>query len=434
MAARVMYQCPRWVLKRAIVVSAYWSMLGGPRIALTTKRILPYGALIFHYAETGQVESIQQLFASGKASPIDTRESDGWNLLHIAINAQRTPLIRFLIEQGCDWNLEDALGTSAACLAWDKIFGKALRSEEDTDVWKTLFYDDEHLEARSFPIFTKIVVGLNGACLEQQLAQSTIHLNDKDAGGFTALAWAAYRGDLASVQTLLAFEADPNIRVPRRLAPLEWAAEGSFASAPAIIQELLKHGATVDATNARHQTAIMAAARGPDPRAAVSIEILAQYGASVNHVDKFGNTAISLAAWYGHSMALQTLLGLGADATIADTDNKTPIMGVVQNNHHAVLQLLIENKVTCRTRDNNGWTIFHWAARYADKEMMCLLATGTLDGLYTPFQCPDAGGVDANDVFAGRILLESVDDALTDMFAHLLHCANYDESQKAEAF
>jgi hypothetical protein len=53
-------------------------------LLLRFNRVVDGKALVFHYASTGNVEKMKQLFEQGRASPNDVRIECGWTPLHVS--------------------------------------------------------------------------------------------------------------------------------------------------------------------------------------------------------------------------------------------------------------------------------------------------------------------------------------------------------------
>lgn len=57
--------------------------LYGPEVSLRFNRVVGGKALIFHYATTGDVTKMKELFEQGRASPSDVRFDSGLTPLHV---------------------------------------------------------------------------------------------------------------------------------------------------------------------------------------------------------------------------------------------------------------------------------------------------------------------------------------------------------------
>jgi uncharacterized protein len=90
-----------------------------------------------------------------------------------------------------------------------------------------------------------------------------------------------------------------------------------------MVEQLLKHGATVDARNFCGQTPLMLAVKSGYVHIA---EVLLAAGASVSAVcSESGSTALHYAAASNDADTLKLLLERGADATVVDADGDLPL-------------------------------------------------------------------------------------------------------------
>jgi hypothetical protein len=104
----------------------------------------------------------------------------------------------------------------------------------------------------------------------------------------TPLHQAASDGELDEVKRLVEAGADVNARTQAQGTPLHWAVQGDRAN-PAVISYLVEHGADVNAKNS------------------------------------LGYTPLHFASLTGNIPAVERLLELGADTSIPDKHNQTPV-------------------------------------------------------------------------------------------------------------
>ena len=80
------YQFPRWFLiSRMIQLKAKVTALYGPEVSLRFNRVVDGKALVFHYATTGDLSKMKELFLQGCASPNDVRFDSGWTPFHVSV-------------------------------------------------------------------------------------------------------------------------------------------------------------------------------------------------------------------------------------------------------------------------------------------------------------------------------------------------------------
>ena len=70
------------------------------------------------------------------------------------------------------------------------------------------------------------------------------------------------------------------------------------------------------------------------------VQYLHQAGADVNIRDSDGNTAVMVAAQYGHGDIVQYLHEAGADINISDEYGRTPVMQAASRGHRDIVEYL----------------------------------------------------------------------------------------------
>jgi ankyrin repeat protein len=131
---------------------------------------------------------------------------------------------------------------------------------------------------------------------------------------------AAYSGDVAEIERLIAAGADPNADIGTGAGrPLRAAAENGHVAAMAA---LLKAGAHVKgATSAGITALVLAAGRGHT----AAVDALVAAGADVHHANKNGDTALHRASVNGRLDAARALLEAGAKTDVCNKEGKRPI-------------------------------------------------------------------------------------------------------------
>jgi hypothetical protein len=165
-----------------------------------------------------------------------------------------------------------------------------------------------------------------------------------------ALIVAARTGDLASVQQLIAYKANPLAHVKEQGTVLIAAAESGN---PEVLREILRFHPNLEDRGRNGKTAIFGAAeygRKDDQRVAC-VRILAEAGANVNARDKDGNTP-------PHKTLLtdieEELLKLGADINARNNNGDTPIATTVDREAY---ELYLAHGADLTLRNNAGNTM-----------------------------------------------------------------------------
>jgi ankyrin repeat protein len=150
--------------------------------------------------------------------------------------------------------------------------------------------------------------------------------------GETPLMEAARRGNLADVRVLLAKHANPNVKESNGgQTALMWALSERQS---AVVEELIKGGADVQAGSKSGFTPLMFAAQQGDQDSA---RILLRAGAKPNDAQpKTGLTALMIASAMAQVKAVDVLLDKGADPNLADATGYTSLHRVVRDSDYGI--------------------------------------------------------------------------------------------------
>jgi ankyrin repeat protein len=160
----------------------------------------------------------------------------------------------------------------------------------------------------------------------------------QEQAGDPPLIVAAETGDLAGIETLLAKNADVNIRNDCYWTPLMKAALNGHTTAA---KRLLEAEAQTDLADKGGYTALMLAASNNH---AAIVELLLERGADINRVESTGGfTALIWSAKRGHLETVELLLQRGADHRLRDHKGMTALDRATENNHQKIIQLLSGN-------------------------------------------------------------------------------------------
>ncbi len=181
--------------------------------------------------------------------------------------------------------------------------------------------------------------------------------NDKDL----ALAGAARSGDVGSVRALIAYGADPNADLRRRISgPDNLLMAATESGNPAMVREILRYHPKLEMRDQGGRTALFfpgeepfAVERRSGHKAGARVEclrLLVEAGADVNARDNTGNTPLH----YGlHIDVLEELLKLGADVNARNKEGETPIFTKVSEK---AVALFIAHGADLTVRNKKGQT------------------------------------------------------------------------------
>ncbi|MCT4635511.1 MAG: ankyrin repeat domain-containing protein [Rickettsiales bacterium] len=222
-----------------------------------------------------------------------------------------------------------------------------------------------------------------------------INFQGRFENGPTALHYAALSGHVEAITKLVDLGADINLQEKIDGATaLHSAARNGHVEA---ITKLVNLGADINLQNERKKTPLHIAADNGDVE---TIKELVKLNADPNTKNEYGLTALHFAAHYGHVEAIKELANLKADINLQDEDGKTAL-------HHAaakekveavgklvelgadinaknkegksaldyIIQFVRSNsdqsnewKTALNTKDKDGLTLLHYAAKKEDLE------------------------------------------------------------------
>jgi ankyrin repeat protein len=268
-------------------------------------------------------------------------EAPRLTLLHLVAMLECTDcdkgsMVRALLKQGVQVDVRDDLGFSPLMRCKTKAVAEALLDHgadlqarnEVNDGITSLMY----------------AVQANNLPLVQLLASRGAALDAQCLGHKSALYFSCTLGYGAVLSALLTAGAHADGGVPKDAiafngTPLHAAIELNALYLPTstklpMVEQLLKHGATVDARNFCGQTPLMLAVK----RGYVHIaEVLLAAGASVSAVrSESGSTALHYAATCNDADTLKLLLEKGADVTAEDADGDLPLHVACRHNNAEV--------------------------------------------------------------------------------------------------
>ncbi|KAL8737103.1 MAG: hypothetical protein Q9181_002023 [Wetmoreana brouardii] len=374
-AVRIQYNFPVWsLIQRMLTLVSYSSGACGPEKSLRMSRVRPGLDEVFIQVQSGNVRRLQQLFIQGDASPLDASDT-GWTLLHYALTAGQLPTVKFLKDAGADVRAESTNRQTPIEIAWNRILSGSLDGTSE-GLLRAVFDDDAQLDERQFTTLHKIVLGMTGKLLAEELDLTTAYINALDSSGNTPLAWASARGDHQSVDLLLKHGASLSIANDVDAKPIHLAAQTGNINT---IQALVKGGADINSVvRQTNMTPIHYAAEYQNSYG--QIEGLASLGAHVDGRDYLEWTPLHWASWRGHLASLNALIDHGANINAKTLDGNASIMLAVANNSHECVQRLIELGVDCSVVRASQWNILHYAAIGGSIDTICSLRRADISG------------------------------------------------------
>ncbi|KAK4904259.1 Transient receptor putative cation channel subfamily A member 1 [Elasticomyces elasticus] len=406
---------------RVLMISGLGRDLSGSGASWTIKMpvMISSRESIWVAAKEGNVEQLQHYFSQRRYTP-HVLDGGGGTLLHKAIQGREPATYRFLLAQGTDPNMQNQTGLSAGAylLQLPREEAKAYGMDEE-DVADDMGYT---------PLHCAIVLPSPRARLTADFVKQHFRdISTTDRLGMVPLHWACRRGDCASVVLLLESGASLRHRDLSGSLPLHQACRSGDA---ATVIALLDAGADADVVDGNGCTPLFLLRRAN----AHLVSLLVTHGAKVNHQNPEGQTALHFAAHWNNRNLVEQLLQAGADPSIGGGYAQTPMLMAVMYNSADALRVLLAgpsgtpvqtktdstvwtpdikildpanatqidgsfvyearskedhgnppleltgNPIHCLA-DRDGRNLLYLAARYAGREVMCMLASINLRGL-----------------------------------------------------
>lgn len=373
---RIQYYFPVWsLIQRMLTLVSCSGGACGPDKLLRMSRVRPGLDEVFIQVQGGNIRRLQQLFIQGDASPLDASDT-GWTLLHYALTAGQLPTAKFLKDAGADVRAESTTRETPVDVAWNRILSGCLDKESE-QLLRNVFDDEAQLDERQFTTLHKIVLGLLGKSLGDELEVSTAYINALDSSGNTPLAWASARGDNKSVALLLEHGASLDIANDVYAKPIHLAAQtGNIAT----VRTLVDAGAGINsAVRQTRMTPLHYAAEYQNSSS--QIYGLVSLGARLGEKDYMSWTPLHWASWRGHLASLNALLDCGANVNVKTLDGNASTILAVASNSHVCVRRLIEAGADCSVVRNNQWNVLHYAAIGGSVETLRSLAEADLSGI-----------------------------------------------------
>ena len=146
------------------------------------------------------------------------------------------------------------------------------------------------------------------------------YINKSDVFGNTAILYAAYRGNILIVRSLIECGADVNIVSKKGLNVLHMAAQGNNPNI--IIYFKVKYNISVLSQDSQGNTPLHWACYNSSEE---SINFLLSYMTDINIQNKEGRTPLHIAIYTEKPSLIKKLIVRGADISIKDREGKTPI-------------------------------------------------------------------------------------------------------------
>lgn len=220
-------------------------------LLITEAEIKPALAKFMVATQSGELEVVTELVDSGTIEDVNETFSDGITALHWACINNRLSVVKYLCRNGADPNQIggdlNATPLHWACRNGLVYIAEYLISEAGADpkLRDGQGYNSMHLSVHSLNIMLVLYMILT-CCTSRNDKQPPLHIDDPDVANRTSLHWAAYQGDITSVNLLLRFGADVNKVDGSLFLPIHWAFMKGYRN---VLRTLVEHGSDVLAKN-----------------------------------------------------------------------------------------------------------------------------------------------------------------------------------------
>ncbi|KAK0753875.1 ankyrin repeat-containing domain protein [Schizothecium vesticola] len=417
-SATFTYYLPTFLLSKMVSLVFITTSQGDPA-ACVKIRPLSTDFSIYRRVEKGDTEGVRSLLDRRLAHPSATFKG-AWTPLHYAISYGNTAIIRSLLARGADPTLEDGWNLRSPLeFAWSKMLGGAYDDDTQQEM-ETLFSDRDCVEEMGLTSLHRIVVGLSGygCSLQDYISQQPQGINALDAHGRTALSWAAQRGMVSAVRSLLDAGADPNLHPPQSTSPLMYAAE---ARNPGCLDPLLEAGASVTAYDVEGQTALIYACNRNRDLDYYSPLIAA--GADPEWHTTPGLIPLTIVIGEGFNDAMRYLVDVGgAGLDVKGHDQRPPVFYAVEHNNHDALDFLLSRGAAVTGVSSLKYPcLAHVAAHFADVRTLRMLTSRRL--VLTDVDCVNSsGGLTIPQIVDNRLSVNTppVEEGFMEAFGEFL--------------
>lgn len=219
--------------------------------ALTEQELNPDLAKFMSACQDANLTIVKELISSGKVSATD-KFSDGITGLHWACINNRLTIVKYLMENEHSQADPNILGgdLKASPLHWACRNGLVYivdylltHTNADPTLRDSQSYNALHLSVHSSNITLVIYILLT--CCEST-SQKRLYVDEPDGFSRTGLHWAAYQGDILTVNALLKFGADITKIDNTLFIPLHWAFMKGYKI---VLKTLLEEGSDIFAKN-----------------------------------------------------------------------------------------------------------------------------------------------------------------------------------------
>ncbi|KAK6499947.1 hypothetical protein TWF481_010303 [Arthrobotrys musiformis] len=307
----------------------------------------------------------------------EAKDERGQTILGFATGPSRRDVARFLIEALIDWEDEDNYRDIMLASA-EHGFEDIIRLLMEKGVGSAAFdgkYGERLLRDTVYGGYESILALLLVPNEDGEVVRAPlegVNLDALDDDGETALERAIHKRKPGMVRILL--EKGASVGGDHLYAAVR-------SQNNDIIKILIDGLVDLKVRNTKHRTPLLILVKycakwgGGWEDKTLGVEMLVKRGANLEARDTYGQTSLSIAAWYGDETLVRLLVGFGADLEARDNRLQTPLSIAAWGGHEDVVRLLVEEGADLETIDEDDKTPLQHAIAEGCEGIIEILAT-----------------------------------------------------------
>ena len=302
-------------------------------------------------AFTYKNESAIHVLLNSSAYPNIADDTYGDTCLHKAVTRDCSIVVlQALIDHGAIVNATNKKTRTALALAC------RINNEGAIKVLLNAGADPNIADVYGYTCLHDAVAGQSSIEVFQTIIDHGVVVNATNTRSETALTRACMVNNEGAIKVLLKSNADPNIAEVDGYTCLHNAVTGHCSID--VLQTIIDHGADVNVTNMRNETALL---RASDYKNQDAINVLLNRSADPNIADDtYGDTCLHKAVTRDCSIeVLQAIIDHGANVNATNTRNETALTRACMINNEGAIKLLLNACADPDIADVDGYTCLH---------------------------------------------------------------------------